>query len=99
MTPFNTLHIFEFGDVQLITKEVNVIKKSETLTKLQAVIDDVWGKKPAGNNSTSDYHAINIFDGMFADFQPKTKGEKGYRIKFGQLNVDALNDLVDEMLA
>jgi hypothetical protein len=99
-TTFNTLHIFGFGDVQVITKDGGKTKKAKNLTTLQAVIDNIWSKKPADNNiSSKDYHAINIFNDMFADWQSKIKGEKNYRTKYDELNYQLIETLVAEVLA
>ncbi len=99
MSNFNTLHIFGFGDVQVIVKDGGKTKKATDLTKLQAVIDNVWSLKPVDNTGTKEYHAINIFDGMFADWQSKVKGEKGYRSEYAKLDIAAISALVDEVLA
>jgi len=99
MANWSTIHIFEFGDIQVIAKDGGKTKKASGLTKLQAVIDNVWAQKPTNNTGTKEYHAINIFDGMFADWQPKVHGEKGFRTEYGALNALALQQLVDEVLA
>ena len=69
---FNTIHIFGFGTVQVIGKDLNV-QTSITNVQAQATacIDNVWSKKPADNTATKEYHAVNIFSGMFADWQTK----------------------------
>jgi hypothetical protein len=99
MSTFNTLHIFGFGDVQVITKDGGKTKKASDLTTLQAVIDNVWSKKPSDNTGTKQYHAINIFEGMFADWQSKVQGEKGYRTPYLELDKAAIEALVAEVLA
>ena len=99
MANWNTLHIFGFGDIQVITTEGGATKKAADLTKLQAVVDNVWAQRPADHVGTEEYHAINIFEGMFADFQPKTKGEKGFRTEYALLDAVAIQALVDEVLA
>lgn len=96
MANWSTLHIFGFGDVQVITKDGGATKKASTLTKLQAVIDNVWSTKPTDNTSTKDYHAINIFEGVFADWQPKVP--KGFRTEYSKLNDSLIQKLVDEVL-
>jgi len=98
MTNWSTLHIFGFGDVQVITKDGGATKKASTLTKLESVIDNVWSTKPTDNTSTKDYHAINIFEGMFADWQPKVSKEKGFRTEYYKLDDSLIQKLVDEVL-
>ena len=87
---FNTIHIFGFGAVQVIGKDLNV---QTSITSVQAeataCIDNVWSKKPTDNPATKEYHAINIFSGMFSDWQTKIKGEKGFRTQYSELD-DAL---------
>jgi recombinational DNA repair protein (RecF pathway) len=99
MANWSTLHIFGFGDVQVIAKEGGKTKKASDLTKLQAVIDMVWAQKPDDNTSTNEYHAINIFNGLFADWQSKTKVDKGYRTKYDKLIAETIEALIDEVLA
>ena len=36
---------------------------------------------------------------MFADWQPKIKGEKGFRTQYALLDAVAIQKLVDEVLA
>ena len=99
MANWNTLHIFGFGDVQVITADGGATKKSTDLTKLQAVIDNVWSTKPTDYSGTKEYHAINVFESMFADWQPNVKSEKGFRTQYAELNAVAIQELVDEVLA
>jgi hypothetical protein len=98
MSHYNTIHIFHFGTVQVIGKDTNIQTSITSVqTEAQAVIDNVWSKKPSDNNGTKEYHAINIFEGMFADWQPKVKGEKGFRTKIADLDstlIDALAQAV-----
>jgi hypothetical protein len=99
MANWNTLHIFGFGDVQVITADGGKTKKAADLTRLQAVIDNVWAQKPAENTGTKAYHAINTFHSMFSDWQPSTQGETGYRTEYSKLDDTLVQALVDEVLA
>ena len=97
----STLHIFGYGETQVIGKdgETSVSKKvtSSQLTGVQAVVDNVYSKKPADSTASADIHAVNIFNNMFADFQPK-EGE-GFRVPFEELNKALIDALVAEVLA
>lgn len=99
----NTLHIFGYGEAQVIGKdgETKINKKVSTalLTKLAPVIAEVFTKKPAENTATDQYHAINIFAGLFADWQSKDKIADSWRIKAADLNMTVVNDLVSEIIA
>jgi hypothetical protein len=99
MANWNTLHIFGFGDVQVITKDGGATKKASDLTTLQPVVDNVWSKKPTDSPiTTKEYHAINIFEGMFADWQTKVPKEKGFRTEYYKLDNSLIQQLVDEVL-
>lgn len=97
----STLHIFGYGETQVIGKdgETSVSKKvaSSQLSGVQAVVDNVFSKKPADNTSTNDIHAVNILNDLFADFQPK-EGE-GFRVKWEELDKALVDALVAEVLA
>ena len=95
----NTIHIFGYGETQLIGSETNKKVSTSTLTKVQAVIDNVYSQKPTDNNAGTEYHAINIFYDMFADYIPKTREEKSFRVKFSDLDATLINELVDEIKA
>ena len=99
----STLHIFGYGEAQIIGKdgETSVNKKVPvaSLTKLAPVVADVYSHKPTGSAATEEYHAINAFEGMFADWQAKGKDVEGWRVKWADLNVTAINDLVSEIIA
>ena len=93
MKNFNTIHIFGYGETQLISSDSNKKVATLLLTKVQAVIDNIYSKKPADNNAGTDYHAINIFNNMFADYLPKTKDEKSFRVEYKDLDANLINDL------
>jgi hypothetical protein len=103
MANFNSIHIFAFGDVQIISKDKNATKKYSELTKAKAVVDKIYALKPVEYAGLEDYHAINIFSDMFADFQPKgLEGQtrvKGFRVKYKDIDTKAINALVAELLA
>jgi hypothetical protein len=98
MVNWSTLHIFGFGDVQVISKDGGATKKASTLTKLQPVIDNVWSTKPTDSTINKEYHAINIFEGMFADWQTKIPKEKGFRTEYSKLDNSLIQQLIDEIL-
>ena len=56
------IHIFGYGETQLITPKFNFKTKTETLKKVKAVVDGVFGLKPSDSQATSDvYRVVNIF--------------------------------------
>jgi hypothetical protein len=96
---FNTIHIFGFGVVQVIGKDFNV---QTPITNVQnqanACIDNVWSKVPAPP-ITKQYHSINIFDNMFADWLPKVKGEKSFRTEYKDLDASLFDALAQAVIS
>jgi hypothetical protein len=96
---YNTLHIFGYGEVQVIGKDSNKKVATSELTKVQAVVDNVYSFKPEESTATEEYHAINIFNDMFADWQTKQQGVEGWRVEYAELDAVAIEELVAEVIA
>lgn len=90
----STIHIFAYGEAQIIGKDLNYKTDVSKFTKLQPVIDDVKSKKPADVVS-KDYHAINIFEGGRVTYIPKQK-EGVFVINFSDIDVAKFTALVKE---
>jgi hypothetical protein len=99
MATWSTLHIFGYGETQLIGKDSNKKVPTSALTKVQAVVDNVYSFKPEGSTATEEYHAINIFNDMFADWQTKEQGVEGWRTEYAKLDAEAIAALVAEIEA
>lgn len=65
-----TIHIFGYGESQIISDTTNFKAGVDKFTKLQAVIDNIKSKKPA-DKTAADYHAINIFGDLRVDYIAK----------------------------
>jgi hypothetical protein len=98
-TEWNTIHIFSYGETQIIGKGINKKVSNDSLTKLQAVINHFYNKKPLDNNSTTDFHVINIFNDMFADYCPKEIKVKSFRTEYADLDSKIIGNLVKELEA
>jgi hypothetical protein len=98
-TQWSTLHIFGYGETQLIGNDLNKKVNTSVLTTVQAVIDNVYSFKPEGNTATKDYHAINIFNDMFADWQTKESNVEGWRVQYPELDAAEIDALVAEIIA
>ena len=68
MENYNTLLIFGYGQTQLITNTESKIVNSDELLSLNAVINDIYSKKPLENNSQQDYIRIAIYNNDFSDW-------------------------------
>ena len=100
MATFNTIHIFGFGVVQVIGNNLNIqVPISSVQSEANACIDNVWSTKPSGNNTTKEYHAINVFDNMFADWQSKIKDEEGFRTKYTELDASLFEALAQAVIS
>jgi len=97
MATWSTLHIFGYGETQLIGDNFNYKTSTSNLASAPAVVADVYSKKPAGSDASADYHAVNIFNDMFADYQPNSGS--GFRVQYADLNQVLVDALVEEILA
>ena len=57
-----TLHIFGYGETQINSKDFSVKVKTNTLTKVQPLVDAIWNNKPQDSDAEQKFHAINIFN-------------------------------------
>ena len=100
-----TLHFFGYGEAQVISETVNFKAPVGSFTKLQAVIDNIKSKKPA-DKTAGDYHAINIFGDMKANYQakrpagakPKDEDKSSFSVKFADLDSKKIDALVAEFV-
>ena len=90
----NTIHIFSYGEAQIIGKDLNYKTSVSKFTKLQAVIDDIKSKKPA-DVVAKDYHAINIFNNHRVSYLAKLK-EGTYDVNYSEIDSTKINDLIKE---
>lgn len=92
---WSTLHIFGYGESQAIGKDYNKKTKTTSLTTAQAVIDDIYSKKPVNNNASAQYRVITIFNGFDGRYFPET-GDN-FSVNFSQLDPVLCQALVDEI--
>lgn len=97
MATYNTLHIFGYGETQVITDTENKKVATDELTKVQAVVDNVYSLKPADNPATTQYRTINIFNDLFADYSDEQGNN--FRVDYSELNKTKINELVTEVLS
>lgn len=97
---WHTLHIFAYGETQLISNEFNKKVKSTELTKLAAYVDLIKAKKP-NDIDESEYRLINTFNNIRIDYSA-TNHDNCFTINWGDLS-DAdkivLNELITEIEA
>lgn len=103
MSGFNTIHLFGFGDAQLIRKdEKGGTVKSETLTNLSAFVDHIKSLKPEDVILT-DYHVIHIFNELDIRYLGKGTGNHNdktdFLVKLDQVDATLLGNLANELIA
>lgn len=97
---WNTLHIFGFGSVQVISDTENKQAPASAFqAKVDAVVDNVWAGRPQGYQGQKSYHAINNFNGMFSDWLPDQAGSQSFRVQAADLNQALLDDLANAVLS
>jgi len=94
ITEFNTIHIFGYGEAQIIGENLNFKAAHSKFTKLQAVVDDIKSKKPA-DVAEGDYHAINLFYSIDVRYMGKEQ-VNSFSTKLSELNETKLNALIAE---
>ncbi len=96
MAIYNTLHIFGYGETQVITDTENKKVATDSIVGVQALVDDLYSKKPSGNAATTDYRVISIFNDMFADYSDELGNS--FRVDYSELNAALIDAVVLEIL-
>jgi hypothetical protein len=92
--PWNTIHIFGFGTVQVISDDDNVqVPFSAVEAEAQAVVDSIWEKRPEDYEGPKTYHAINNFYEVSSDWIPDQRGAKSFRVEKDNLDQALLDAL------
>lgn len=94
---WNTLHIFGYGQVQLISNTENKLVDSDLCPSTQAVVDMVYSHKPQGNIATTDYRTINIFNELFVDYFDNDGNQ--FRVDYSELDSALIEQLASEIQA
>lgn len=101
MSAFNTIHIFGFGDVQIIGRENKGAIKAEELTNLTAFIDHIKSFKPEEVTLT-DYHVIHIFNGAEVRYLGKQSEVRtdvtDFTVGMSSIDSTILDSLVNEII-
>jgi hypothetical protein len=96
MAIYNTLHIFGYGETQVITDTENKKVATDSIVGVQLVVDDLYSKKPSDNPATIDYRVISIFNDIFADYSDEEGNT--FRVDYSELNAALIDAVVLEVL-
>ena len=96
MAIYNTLHIFGYGETQVITDTENKKIATDSIVGVQLVVDDLYSKKPSGNSATTEYRTITILNEIFADYSDEEGNN--FRVDYSELNSALIDAVVLEVL-
>lgn len=99
---FKTIHIFGYGETQLIGGAKDGKIRSEGLLELEAFVNHIKTFKPE-NVEAADLHVIHIFKdgdirylGKSREFSPRTK--TSFSVNLSQVDENLLNAFVNELI-
>lgn len=98
MENYNTLLIFGYGQTQLITDTDSKLVNSDELLSLNAVIQDIYSKKPLENKAQEDYVRIAIYNNNFADWVNNNPDDY-FKVSYSELNQALIDSLIIEIKA
>jgi hypothetical protein len=94
MAIYNTLHIFGYGECQVITDSENKKVPTEDCPSAQAVVDMIYALKPEGNTAGTDYQNVTILNDIFGSYS----APDGYfRVEYSELDSALIEQLVTEI--
>ena len=88
-----TIHIFGYGETQVISSELSKKISSNSLTKVKPLVDAIWSKKPKGSKVDAEYHVIHIFNYNSIRFVNKD----GFKLDNEENLIPLIDDLILEM--
>jgi hypothetical protein len=94
MEKYNTLHIFGYGECQVITDTENKKVPTSDCPSAQAVVDMVYALKPEGNTAGTDYQNVTIINDIFGSY---SSIDGSFRVEYSELDVVLIDQLVEEI--
>ena len=98
MSTFNTIHVFGFGDVQVIDDATNKIVKADDLSSLLAFVDHIKALRPQGVADLS-YHVIHVFNGASIRYLADNVGDDSgtFSLEWSEIDPSFASALADEV--
>ena len=97
---WNTIHVFGYGESQVIGSKANGKAPNGQLKSLAPLFAALAKKQQKGTKiSLDDTHALNIFNEAFVEFHPNGAKNIGQRFTWADVNTKTVNKLADELLA
>jgi hypothetical protein len=91
---YNTLHIFGYGECQVITDTENIKVATELCPSAQAVVDMVYALKPEGNTAGTNYQNVTILNNIFGSY---SASDGNFRVEYSELDSELIDQLIEEI--
>jgi len=101
MAQFKTIHIFAYGETQLIGGENDGKVAGSTLAAQQALIDHIKGFRP-DDVLDKPHHVIHLHQGRKASYLGRgeaLKEKTSFHVNWDQLDAALVDALSDELVA
>jgi hypothetical protein len=103
MKQFSTIHIFGYGETQIIGETNNGKILSSSLTTLVPFVDHIKTFLPESGVTLTDYHVIHIFEGSDVRYlgvgTEDRKEETSFSVNYDQIDITLLDTLVNEVIS
>jgi hypothetical protein len=97
MATWSTLHIFQYNEIELAGEDFNKKVLTSELTKVQAVIDNIYSFKPEEITSSEEYYTIHILNNNFSICT--LSDANTWKTDYAKLDATAIEELVAEIEA
>lgn len=96
---WNTIHIFGYGESQVIGKEKNGKVPNSELKTIEPLLSYLAGIQQKGTKvKRDDLHALNILNNAFIDFIPKSRENKHQRFAWNELDIKQIDKFTTDVL-
>lgn len=103
MGQFSTIHIFGYGETQIIGETNNGKVQSSSLTTLTPFVDHIKTFLPESGVTLTDYHVIHIFNGMDVRYLGQSVEDgtinTSFSVGFNQIDQTLLTELTNEIIS
>ena len=103
MKQFSTIHIFGYGETQIIGENNNGKIQSSELTNLGALVDHIKTFLPTTGVTLTNYHVIHIFEGSDVRYlgvgTEDRKEETSFSVRYNQITPALLDNFVNEVIS
>lgn len=98
MANWTTIHVFGYGESQMIGPDKNGATTNSNLNTLAPLVSYLASMQQAGTTiNMEQLFALNMFNQLFVDFFPNNKDNKMQRFELDGLDMSYINNLADEL--